>query len=149
MSLKWKQLFLFPAGSYSLFPQIFHRKFLMPEVMSITLKAHINSYLALQGGAGSGKEERLRRHHFPSGSSALSSWGASQKTSIWVRHVSSQTGGTLHFPFRLSRCSKHWTVFFMNSQIMSGDRRASIRSGPASLGISTVLDTISNSYRVF
>ena len=26
----------------------------MPEVMSIILKAHINSHLALQGGAGSG-----------------------------------------------------------------------------------------------
>lgn len=46
--LSGKRLFLLAV--VPLFPQIFHRKFLMPEVMSAALKANVNSNFSPEGG---------------------------------------------------------------------------------------------------
>lgn len=46
-----------------LFPQIFHKKLLMPEVMSAVLEANLNSNSVPGGGDGFGKAEGLTGFH--------------------------------------------------------------------------------------
>ena len=48
--LNGEKLCLLPV--IPLFPQIFHRKFLMPDIMSVILKANLNSSSVPEGGRG-------------------------------------------------------------------------------------------------
>lgn len=66
------------------------------------------------------KQRAWLRHPFPRGSSALSSCWASWKTSIWVRHVSSQTGSPLHFPFRLQLVQNTELCFHVTPKVCLG-----------------------------
>lgn len=75
--------FFFLLAVTPLFPQIFHRKFLMPGVMSVTLKTNVDSNFVPEGGGGSGKAEGLTGAH---------------------------TGTTSHVALRLSVAAEHLVV---------------------------------------